>query len=109
MTNLLQLTQPDPVDWCEANVQLDYGRFDRAKHPLLSEPLRAGAHMRGGTVGILGSVQHIKTLAAQLLQLYRAQTAPTRQAHYDLTLQTIKEFSEDKFQPLLKNTKPSWT
>ncbi len=61
--------------------------------------------MRGGTVGLLGSVQHIKTLCAQLLQLYRAQTAPTRQAHYDLTLQTIKEFSDDKFQPLLKNTK----
>ena len=105
MTNLLNLTQPDPVDWCESNVQLDYGRFDRTKHPLIVEPLRAGASMRGGTVGILGSVQHIKTLAAQLLQLYRAQTAPTRQAHYDLTKDTIKEFSEDKFQPLLKNTK----
>ncbi len=104
MTNLLQLTQPDPVEWCERNVQLDYGQFDRAKHPLIVEPLRAGASMRGGTVGILGSVQHIKTLAAQLLQLYRAQTAPTRQAHYDLTKDTIKEFSEDKFQPLLKNT-----
>lgn len=105
MSNLLKLTQPDPVDWCEAHVQLDYGKFDRTKHPLLVEPLRAGAKMRGGTVGILGSVQHIKTLAAQLLQLYRAQTAPTRQAHYDLTKQTIQEFSEDKFQPLLKNTK----
>jgi phage terminase large subunit GpA-like protein len=105
MTQLLQLTQPDPVEWCERNVQLDYGQFDRAKHPLIVEPLRAGAKMRGGTVGILGSVQHIKTLAAQLLQLYRAQTAPTRQAHYDLTKDTIKEFSEDKFQPLLKNTK----
>ena len=105
MSNLLKLTQPDPVDWCEANIQLDYGAFDRRKHPLLVEPLRAGAHMRGGTVGILGSVQHIKTLAAQLLQLYRAQTAPTRQAHYDLTKDTIKEFSEDKFQPLIKNTK----
>ena len=105
MTQLLQLTQPDPVEWCEANVQLDYGKFDRAKHPLIVEPLRAGASMRGGTVGILGSVQHIKTLAAQLLQLYRAQTAPTRQAHYDLTKDTIKEFSEDKWQPLLKNTK----
>jgi hypothetical protein len=105
MSDLLKLTQPDPVEWCERNVQLDYGRFDRSKHPLIVEPLRAGAMMRGGTVGILGSVQHIKTLAAQLLQLYRAQTAPTRQAHYDLTLQTIKEFSDDKFQPLLKNTK----
>tara|TARA_R110002012_G_scaffold130733_4_gene283286 strand:- start:3994 stop:5757 length:1764 start_codon:yes stop_codon:yes gene_type:complete len=105
MTDLLKLTQPDPVEWCTRNVQLDYGRFDRTKHPLIVEPLRAGAHMRGGTVGILGSVQHIKTLAAQLLQLYRAQVAPTRQAHYDLTLQTIKEFSEDKWQPLVKTTK----
>jgi hypothetical protein len=84
---------------------LDYGKFDRKKHPLLLEPLRAGAQMRGGVVGILGSVQHIKTLCAQLLQLYRAHTAPTRQAHYDLTKETVKEFSDDKFMPLIKNTK----
>lgn len=106
MKTLFNLTQPDPVEWCERNIQLDYGKFDRANHPLIVEPLRAGAAMRGGTVGILGSVQHIKTLAAQLLQLYRAHTAPTRAAHYDLTKETIKEFSDDKFTPLLKNTRP---
>ena len=24
MTNLLNLTQPDPVEWCESNIQLDF-------------------------------------------------------------------------------------
>ncbi len=51
MSDLLKLTQPDPVEWCERNIQLDYGLFDRSKHPLIVEPLRAGAMMRGGTVG----------------------------------------------------------
>ena len=101
---LLELQAADPVEWCEANIQLDYGAFDRDNHPLMTEPLRAGANMRGGVVGLLGSVQHIKTLCAQLLQLYTAQVAPGRQAHYDLTLQTLKEFSDDKWTPILNNT-----
>lgn len=104
MNKILQLTQPDPVDWCEANIQLDYGKFDRANHPLIVEPLRAAATMRGGMVGLIGSVQHIKTLLAQLLQLHIAQTAPGRQAHYDLTKEALKEFSDDKFTPLINNT-----
>ena len=101
---LLNLQAADPVEWCEANIQLDYGAFDRDNHPLMTElPLRA-ARTRGGVVGLLGSVQHIKTLCAQLLQLYTAQVAPGRQAHYDLTLQTLKEFSDDKWTPILNNT-----
>ena len=95
MTDLLNLTQPDPVEWCERNIQLDYGQFDAAKHPLMSAPLRSSANMRGGMVGLIGSVQHIKTLCAQLLQLYTAQTTPSRQAHYDLTKEALKEFSDD--------------
>lgn len=51
MTDLLKLTQPDPVDWCERNIQLDYGKFDAAKHPLMSEPLRSAANMRAGMTG----------------------------------------------------------
>ncbi len=104
MSDLLQLTQPDPVDWCEANIQLAYGKFNRENHPLIVEPLRAAATMRGGMVGLIGSVQHIKTLLAQLLQLHIAQTAPGTQAHYDLTLGALKEFSDDKFTPLINNT-----
>ena len=105
MADLLQLkADADPVEWCEQNIQLDYGAFDRNNHPLMSDPLRAGAEMRGGIVGLIGSVQHIKTLCAQLLQLYTAQVAPCRQAHYDLTLQTLKEFSDDKWTPILNNT-----
>ena len=104
MTDLLNLTQPDPVEWCERNIQLDYGQFDAAKHPLMSAPLRSSANMRGGMVGLIGSVQHIKTLCAQLLQLYTAQTTPSRQAHYDLTKEALKEFSDDKFTPLINNT-----
>jgi hypothetical protein len=102
--NLLDLENPDPVDWCERNIQLDYGRFDREKHPLIVDPLRAAADMRGGMVGLIGSVQHIKTLCAQLLHLYTAQTSPTRAAHYDLTKDALKEFSDDKFTPLLDST-----
>lgn len=60
--------------------------------------------MRGGYVGLIGSVQHIKTLTAQLLQLYKAHTAPCRAAHYDLTKEAIAEFSDDKFTPLIDNT-----
>jgi len=104
MSNLLKLRQPDPVAWAERNVQLDYGAFDRAKHPLMTEPLRAAAEMRGGMVGLIGSVQHIKTLAAQILHLYNAHTSPGRAAHYDLTKEALKEFSDDKFTPLLNNT-----
>lgn len=95
---------PDPVEWCERNIQLDYGQFDRNKHPLIVEPLRAAANMRGGMVGLIGSVQHIKTLCAQLLHLYTAKVAPCRAAHYDLTRDSLKEFSDDKFTPLLNGT-----
>ena len=104
MSNLTKLGTPDPVAWCEKNIQLDYGAFDRDKHPLMSEPLRAAANMRGGMVGLIGSVQHVKTLAAQLLHLYNAQTSPGRAAHYDLTKEALKEFSDDKFTPLINNT-----
>ena len=103
-SNLLKLKQPDPVAWSERNIQLDYGNFDRAKHPLMIEPLRAAASMRGGMVGLIGSVQHIKTLSAQILHLYNAHTSPGRAAHYDLTKEALKEFSDDKFTPLLDNT-----
>tara|TARA_B100000749_G_scaffold280793_1_gene278819 strand:+ start:1848 stop:3638 length:1791 start_codon:yes stop_codon:yes gene_type:complete len=105
MVNLLKLKTVDPVVWCERNIQLDYGKFDSKKHPLMLEPLRAGARMRGGMVGVIGSVQIFKTLLAEILHLYRAHAAPARAAHYDLTLAAVKSFSEDKFQPLLKNTK----
>ena len=103
-TTSKKIRASDPVKWCENNIQLDYGAFDRNNHPLMTEPMRAGARMRGGIVGLIGSVQHIKTLCAQLLQLYTAQTSRTRQAHYDLTLATLKEFSADKWTPLLNNT-----
>jgi len=102
--NLLELEIQDPVAWCERNVTLDYGQFDRNNHPLMVEPMRAAAKIRGGTVGLIGSVQHIKTLTAQLLHLYKAQTSPCRAAHYDLTKEAIAEFSDDKFTPLIDNT-----
>ena len=102
--HLKQLGTPDPVAWCERNIQLDYGQFDRDMHPLMTEPLRSAAMMRGGMVGLIGSVQHIKTLCAQLLHLYNAQTSPGRAAHYDLTKEALKEFSDDKFSPLINNT-----
>ena len=39
---ILELSASDPVDWCEKNIQLDYGSFDRDNHPLMTEPLPAG-------------------------------------------------------------------
>jgi len=102
--NLLELETQDPVSWCENNITLDYGAFDRENHPLMVEPITAAAKIRGGTVGLIGSVQHIKTLTAQLLHLYKAATAPCRAAHYDLTKEAIAEFSDDKFTPLIDNT-----
>ena len=89
--NLLELETQDPVAWCENNITLDYGAFDRENHPLMVEPMQAAAKMRGGTVGLIGSVQHIKTLTAQLLHLYKAATAPCRAAHYDLTKEALAE------------------
>ena len=56
----------DPIDWIESCVQLDYGYFKRQHHPLIVEPLRMAATERGVIVGLIGSVQHIKTLTAQL-------------------------------------------
>jgi phage terminase large subunit GpA-like protein len=94
----------DPVDWCEQNIQLDYGYFKRENHPLLVDPLRMAASKRGGYVGLIGSVQHIKTLTAQLVQLYGLHTSPCNAAHYDLTGDALKEFSDDKFVPLIDNT-----
>ncbi|AKA60257.1 hypothetical protein P8625_06 [Verrucomicrobia phage P8625] len=94
----------DPIDWMERNVQLDYGYFKRENHPLIVEPLRAAAQKRGGYVGLIGSVQHIKTLCAQLVQLYGLHTSPCNAAHYDLTGDALKEFSDDKFVPLIDNT-----
>lgn len=102
--NLDKYSIADPVDWCERNITLDYGRFKRENHPLMIEPLRAISGMKGGIVGLIGSVQHIKTLTAQLWQLYSAQVEPTRSAMYDLTEQALKEFSDDKFTPLIDGT-----
>lgn len=96
--------EADPIDWLEASVQLDYGNFKRENHPLMVEPLRMAATKRGGYVGLIGSVQHIKTLTAQLVQLYGLHTSPCNAAHYDLTTDALKEFSDDKFVPLIDNT-----
>ena len=94
----------DPVAWCEQNIQLDYGNFKRENHPLLVDVLRAAAESRGAYVGLIGSVQHIKTLTAQLLQLYSLHVSPASSAHYDLTGDALKEFSDDKFTPLIDST-----
>ena len=94
----------DPIAWLERNVQLDYGYFKRENHPLIVEPLRMAAKKRGGYVGLIGSVQHIKTLTAQLVHLYGLHTSPCNASHYDLTAEALKEFSDDKFVPLIDNT-----
>lgn len=101
---LPEITCADPVAWCERNIQLDYGYFKRENHPLIVEPLRAAAEGRGKYVGLIGSVQHIKTLCAQLFQLYGLHVMPCNAAHYDLTGDALKEFSDDKFTPLIDNT-----
>lgn len=102
--NLDKYEIPDPVSWCEKNITLDYGKFKRENHPLLIDPLTAAANMRGGIVGLIGSVQHIKTLGAQLNHLYGANVEPTRAAIYDLNEKALKEFSDDKFSPLIDST-----
>ena len=94
----------DPIDWIEKCVQLDYGYFKRHHHPLIVEPLRMAAEKRGGVVILLGSVQHIKTLTAQLIQLYGLSTSPCNSAFYDLTSEALREFSDDKWTPLLDST-----
>ena len=104
MPDLFDFEPQDPLTWCERNISLDYGRFNRAHHPLIVEPLQAAADNRGGIVGLVGSVQHIKTLAAQLWQLYGLAIEPTRAAMYDLTEGALKEFSDDKFTPLIDST-----
>ena len=97
--NLLELETQDPVAWCENNITLDYGAFDRENHPLMVEPMQAAAKIRGGTVGLIGSVQHIKTLTAQLLHRYKAATAPCRAAPDDLTQEAIARCRDDKVTP----------
>ena len=104
MSKLPNVKRRDPVAWLEANVQLDYGNFKRSHHPLIVEPVRMAASKRGGYVGLYGSAQHIKTLAAQLVRLYGLHTSPCNSAHYDLTAEALKEFSDDKFVPLIDNT-----
>ena len=104
MTELRSVKRRDPIAWLEENVQLDYGYFKRENHPLIVEPIRMAAKKRGGYVGLIGSVQHIKTLTAQLIQLYGLKTSPCNAAHYDLTSEALKEFSDDKFVPLIDNT-----
>ena len=101
---LPETERQDPVAWCEQNIQLDYGNFKRENHPLLVDVLRAAAESRGAYVGLIGSVQHIKTLTAQLLQLYSLHVSPASSAHYDLTGDALKEFSDDKFTPLIDST-----
>ena len=104
MSKPIDRKRSDPVAWCERNIQLDYGYFKRENHPLICEPLRMAARKRGGYVGLIGSVQHIKTLTAQMVHLYGLSTSPCNAAHYDLTAEALKEFSDDKFVPLIDNT-----
>lgn len=66
----------DPIKWSQRHISLDYGSFKPEFHPLLVEPLQALADSRGKTVGLIGSVQHIKTLIAQMWQLYCLQVEP---------------------------------
>ena len=94
----------DASKWCSRNISLDYGKFIAAWHPLMIEPLRALSNSRGKVIGLIGSVQHIKTLTAQLWHLYSLQVEPGRAAMYDLTEAALKEFSDDKFTPLIDST-----
>lgn len=94
----------DPITWSERNINLDYGSFNPANHPLLVEPFQSLANGRGKTIGLIGSVQHIKTLLSQLWHLYSLQVEPGRAAMYDLTEAALKEFSDDKFTPLIDST-----
>jgi hypothetical protein len=81
MTELPTYKRADPIAWAERHIQLDYGFFRRENHPLMIEPLRAAARSRGVYVGLIGSVQHIKTLTAQILQLYGLHVMPCNAAH----------------------------
>ena len=94
----------DPITWSARNINLDYGSFNPANHPLLVEPFQSLANGRGKTIGLIGSVQHIKTLLSQLWHLYALQVEPGRAAMYDLTEAALKEFSDDKFTPLIDST-----
>ena len=94
----------NPIKWSERNISSDYGSFNPEFHPLLVEPLNALADSRGKTVGLIGSVQHIKTLIAQMWHLYCLHIEPGRAAMYDLTEAALKEFSDDKFTPLIDST-----
>ena len=94
----------DASKWCSRNISLDYGSFDASYHPLMIEPLQALTKSRGKVIGLIGSVQHIKTLTAQLWHLYSLQVEPGRAAMYDLTEAALKEFSDDKFTPLIDST-----
>jgi phage terminase large subunit GpA-like protein len=93
-----------PSEWAERNIHLDYGRFDTANHPLLVDPLNAMCETRGAVVGLIGSVQAVKTLTAQIGQLYGLHIEPGRAAMYDLTESALREFSDDKFTPLIDST-----
>jgi hypothetical protein len=93
-----------PSEWAERNIHLDYGRFDPANHPLLVDPLNAMCETRGAVVGLIGSVQAVKTLTAQIGQLYGLHIEPGRAAMYDLTESALREFSDDKFTPLIDST-----
>lgn len=104
MSLLNKYKKINPVNWCKRNITLDYGAFDPNFHPLLVEPLQSLANSRGKIVGLIGSVQHIKTLLAQLWQLYSLEVEPGRAAIYDLTESALKEFSDDKFTPLIDST-----
>ncbi|MGB2010561.1 MAG: terminase gpA endonuclease subunit [Akkermansiaceae bacterium] len=94
----------DPVAWAEKNLQLDYGNFKRENHPLMADPLRMATEKHGGYVGLIGSVQAVKTLTAQVFQLYGMHVSPANSAHYDLTQDALKELSDDKLVPLIENT-----
>ncbi|MEO0797435.1 MAG: terminase gpA endonuclease subunit [Verrucomicrobiota bacterium] len=92
----------DPVAWCEKHIALDYGKFDRRKHPWLVGPLRIACEKRGGITVLCGSVQFIKTLTAQLFLIFMAFIAPGRSAYYDRSLDAIDDFYNLKFSSLVK-------
>jgi len=83
------------------NVRLDYGMFDLARMPLMSEPMEMMDRHFGATFILKGCVQSFKTLLMGLVQLRSMYHLPRRSLWYTQTLPAVKDLVEEKWEPLL--------
>lgn len=89
-----------PTSWCERNIRLSHGMWDRWEFPGMVGPMEYLHQNKGSTVILMGAAQGFKTLMATCYTLYRMATRNHDAGWYANVESTMIDIYQQKFQPL---------